>query len=127
MKTRPLRLLALFLATTLACFAAELTGTWVTEFDSQIGKQKYTFVFKTEENQIAGQASFEREFGNGSVDLQGIKVDGDKVTFIEKMDMQGMEIVITYRGTLTADEMTLTRQVGEFATEHIVAHRQAAD
>ena len=44
--------------------------------------------------------------------------------FVERLSFQGMEIVITYTGKITsADEIKFTRQVGEFATEELVAKR----
>ena len=49
------------------------------------------------------------------------KVEGNKVTFLETMRVMEMEIVRTYTGTISGDEIKMTRQVGDFATEEIVA------
>jgi len=117
-------LFALFALAPLLSLAADLAGTWKTEFDSQIGIQKYTFEFTSEGDALTGQAAFENSLGNGKVALKAIKVDGEKVTFVEEFNFEGQMIPITYTGTLTDDTMTLHRQVGEFGSEDIVAHRQ---
>ncbi len=52
-------------------------------------------------------------------------MDGDKVSFVEMLDFQGNEIRITYTGTISGNEMKLTRAVGDFAKEEIVAKREA--
>jgi hypothetical protein len=82
----------LFLA--LPALAADVAGKWTSEFDSQIGVQKYTF---------------------------DLKVDGEKVTGM--FDAMGSSVRIEYKGTVEGDEIAFTRQVGEFATEQIVARR----
>ena len=50
-------------------------------------------------------------------------MDGDNVSFVENMSFQGMDIRIEYSGKLVGDELKLTRKVGEFATEELVAKR----
>ena len=63
--------------------------------------------------------------GNARLELKEGKVDGDKVSFVEMLDFQGNEIRITYTGTISGNEMKLTREVGDFAKEEIVAKREA--
>jgi len=103
--------------------AAELAGHWTAEFDSQIGTQKYTYDFKTEGDKTTGKASFEHSMGKGETDLSAIKLSGDDVSFTETVNIQGNPITVTYTGKISGDEMKLTRQVGDFATEQIVAKR----
>ena len=52
-----------------------------------------------------------------------MKVSGDDISFIEPLKFEDQEISITYKGTVAGDEMKLTRQVGDFATEELVAKR----
>jgi hypothetical protein len=61
--------------------------------------------------------------GNGRVELREIKLDGDRVSFVEPLNFDGNEIAIRYSGTIAGHEMKLRRDVGDFATEHIVAKR----
>jgi hypothetical protein len=126
MKTRIIPVVAFLLVLlTGSAHADSLLGKWTSEFDSQIGVQKYVLEFKESGDRIVGFATFERSIGNGSVELEDIKLDGDKVSFSEALSFDGNEITIRYSGTLTGNEMKLRRDVGDFATEHIVATRAA--
>jgi hypothetical protein len=111
------------LATTLVVRAADLAGKWKTEFDSQIGVQKYVFEFKADGGKLTGKASFEHQDQKGEVELREIKVEKDAVSFVEPLKFQEQEIRVAYKGTLNGDELKLTREVGEFATEQLVAKR----
>jgi hypothetical protein len=103
-----------------AVLAADITGKWTASFDTQIGQQNYTYDFVVKDTTLTGKAK--SNLGEGEV-LDG-KVDGDKVTFTEILKFEGMEIRITYTGTVVnADEIKFTRQVGDFATEELVAKR----
>ena len=103
--------------------AADIAGKWRAEFDTQIGLQKYVYEFKVDGDKLTGRASFERENGKGEVDLKEIKLAGDDISFMEPLDLDGQQIRIDYKGKVSGEEMKLTRQVGEFATEEIVAKR----
>lgn len=106
--------------------AAELAGHWTAEFDSAIGPQKYTYDFKTEGDKTTGKATYDHSMGKGEAVLSDIKLSGEDVSFAETVDLQGTPLAITYTGKLSGDEMKLTRQVGDFGTEEIVAKRAAA-
>jgi hypothetical protein len=51
-------------------------------------------------------------------------LDGDKVSFIEMLYFQGSEIPITYTGTISGNEMKLTRRVGDIAKTNNVVKRE---
>ncbi|NLG76552.1 MAG: hypothetical protein GX535_09960 [Xanthomonadaceae bacterium] len=123
MRTRFLGILALLVATALPASAAELVGKWTAEFDSPIGVQKYVYEFTKSGDALAGQASYDHSMGKGTVELSDVKVDGDKVAFVERLSVNGMDLTVTYSGTLAGDEMKLTRNVGEFGTEQLTAKR----
>jgi len=93
--------------------AADLAGRWTTEFDTQIGVQKYVFEIRRDGDKLAGHAKFERSMGSGEVDLKEIKLEGANVSFTEPFAVEG-------------DEMKLERHVGDFATERLVAKRASA-
>lgn len=105
------------------------TGTWKSEFDSQIGHQKYTFTFKQEGEKLTGKANSQVEDRNREAELKEGKVDGDAISFVEMLKIQDREISITYTGKLSADrnEIKFTREVGNFAKTEIVAKREQAD
>jgi enterochelin esterase-like enzyme len=112
----------------LAALAADVTGAWKSEFDSQIGNQKYTFTFKQDGTNLTGKANSEIADQKREADLMEGKVDGDAISFVEMLNFQGNDIRITYTGKLTTgdNEIKFTRAVGEFAKEEIVAKREAA-
>ncbi len=127
MKTHQMLVLAgLALALPLAARAADVAGKWHAEFDTQIGLQKYTFEFTVKGDTVTGKAAYERENGSGEVQLRDVKVQGDSISFVEPLKFDDQEISITYQGTVKGDEMKLTRQVGDFATEELVAKRVTA-
>ena len=111
------------LASALAAHAADVTGKWTAEFDSQVGPQKYVFDLKAEAGKVTGKATFERMGQKGEVELKDGKLTGDDISFVEMLDFQGQTIAITYVGKIAGDEIKFTRNVGDFAKEEIVAKR----
>lgn len=108
----------------LAAQASDLTGIWQAEFDSQIGRQKYTFELKQTGTNLTGQARGEVDDQKHVSPLQAGKVTESAVAFEEELDFQGNPIKISYHGSLTTnDELRLTREVGDVAREEIVARR----
>jgi hypothetical protein len=126
-----------FFSTLAVASAAGIDGKWTSQFDTQIGVQKYTYEFKTgQDGKITGKAQFERgsvnggENQKGTVDLKDVKVAGSEVSFAEPLAMPGMpgpELIITYTGTISGDEITMSRKIGDFATEQLVAKRAVAE
>jgi enterochelin esterase-like enzyme len=105
-------------------FGADVTGIWKSEFDSQIGRQKYTYTLKQDGTKLTGKANSEVNDRKREVELTEGKVDGDKISFVELLNFQGNDIRISYNGTVSSSEMKLTREVGTFAKEEIVAKRE---
>jgi hypothetical protein len=104
--------------------AADLTGKWKAEFDTQVGTQKYVFELKADGETVTGKAHFERMGQEGEVALSEGKLSGDQVSFVEPLQMEGMPPVrIEYTGKITGDEIAFTRKVGDFATETFTATR----
>lgn len=108
-----------------AVLAADVTGTWKSDFDSQIGHQNYTFTFKQDGTALTGKANSEVGDRKREAELKDGKVHGDTVSFVEMLSFQDNEIRIAYTGKLSADgnEIKFTRAVGDFAKEDIVATR----
>ena len=98
---------------------ADISGTWTTSFDSQVGKQTYTYTFKVEGGTLTGHS----KSNIGESDLTGT-VDGDKVTFVENLNYQGTALAITYTGQIvSADEIKFKRDVGGQGGEEFTAKR----
>jgi len=103
--------------------AADVSGTWTAEFDTQVGKQNYTYILKVSGSQLTGKA----KSANGETELEDGKVEGDAVTFVEMLNFQGMELKVTYKGkVVSADEIKFTRDVAGMVQEELVAKRSKA-
>jgi hypothetical protein len=126
MKTcfKKLALGACLLALTATVYADEsVAGLWKAQFDSQIGVQKYTYVFKVDGTNVTGTATGARQMGTNTVAITDGKINGDEISFVEPLTFQDQELQIKYDGKVSGDEIKFTRHVGDFATEELVAHR----
>jgi hypothetical protein len=118
-----LLLTTIALAFILPAHAADVTGKWRAEFDSQIGPQKYTFDLKAEAEKLTGKAYFERMGQKGEAELKEGKVSGNEIFFVETASINGTDLRIEYKGKVSGDEITFTRKVGDIASYQIVAKR----
>jgi enterochelin esterase-like enzyme len=108
----------------LSAFAADVTGTWKAEFDTQRGLQKYTFTLKQDGTSVTGKASAEREGEKREAELKEGKVEADTITFVEPLKIQDNEINITYTGKISGNEIKFTRKVGDFGSSGATAKRE---
>ena len=100
-------------------FAADITGTWTASFDTQIGVQNYTYTFKVEGNKLTGHVKSQYLDG----DISEGTVEGEDISFVENLTFEGMPLRIVYKGKISGDEIKLTRNVADIATEEAVAKR----
>ena len=119
-------LLLTFAVLARSVLAADVTGAWKSEFDSQIGLQKYTFTFKRDGANLTGNANSEVGDRKREAELKEGKVNGDEISFVEILTVQENDIRISYNGKLSTNgnEIKFTREVGDFAKEEIVARRE---
>jgi hypothetical protein len=103
--------------------AADVTGRWTAEFDTQIGVQKYVYELKVEGTKLTGKAMGTIGETQHESEIQEGKVEGDDVSFVEIFKFQDQDIRISYKGKVSGDEIKFTRNVAEFATEELVAKR----
>jgi hypothetical protein len=117
-------ILAVTILAGLACvYAADITGKWTAEFDSQVGVQKYTFEFKVEGTKLTGRAISNIGGSEAKTDLQEGTINGDDVSFVENLNYQGMELRIVYKGKVSGNEIKFARTVGDAGGEEFVARR----
>ena len=109
-----------------AALAADITGTWKSEFDSQIGHQQYTFTFKQDGAKLTGKANAEVGDRKREAELKEGRVENEAISFVEMLTIQDNDIRISYTGKISADgnEIKFTREVGDFAKTDIVARRE---
>jgi enterochelin esterase-like enzyme len=108
----------------LSALAADITGTWKAEFDTQRGLQKYTFTFKQDGTSVTGEANVERDGEKRKAELKEGKVENDTITFVEALKVQDNELRITYTGRISGHEIKFTRKVGDFGSSEATAKRE---
>ena len=104
----------------LAADAPDISGTWTASIDTQIGKQDYVYTFVAKGSKLTGRA----KSANGDTEITEGTVDGNKVSFVENLDYQGMPLRIAYSGNLTSSgAIDFTRDVAGQAMEKFTAKR----
>ena len=113
---RSLILAVLILTGLVFAYAADISGKWTGQFDSQVGPQKYVFEFKVSGTTLAGTAISEiGEAGAAAKATTPItegKINGDEISFVENLNYQGMDLRMVYKGKVSGDEIQLERVEG---------------
>src|SRR5512136_583692 len=94
-------LAVLILAGLVCLYAADITGKWTTQFESQVGPKKYVFEFKAEGNALTGKAISNIGGVDATSPITEGKIDGDNISFVENLNYQGMELKISYKGKIS--------------------------
>ena len=117
-------ILVVLIVTGVVCvYAADITGKWTAEFDSQVGPQKYVFEFKVDGTNLTGVAISSIGGVEAKTQLKDGKINGDEVMFIEPLNYQGMELSISYKGKVSGDQISFSRTVGDAGGEQFIAKR----
>jgi hypothetical protein len=118
-------LLSVFVLVGLVCvYAADITGKWTTQFDSQVGVQKYVFEFKVEGAKLTGTAiSKVADAAEVKTPITEGAVSGEDVSFVENLDYSGQALKITYKGKIAGDEIKFSRDVAGMGGETFVAKK----
>ncbi|MBN2370597.1 MAG: hypothetical protein JXO72_08920 [Vicinamibacteria bacterium] len=103
--------------------AGDVTGKWTAEFDTMVGVQKYAFDFAVEGETLTGEIVADRAGEKEELNLAEGRVSGDRISFVENMTYQGQTVRVAYEGKIAGDEIRLTRDVGGFVQEELVAKR----
>ncbi len=103
-----------------------LVGKWTATIDTQIGKQEYVYTITSKEANLTGTAAMKLDGKEFSSELANVKVEGKKVSFDEKLKFNDTDLLITYSGEIEGENLKLTRKVGDFATEDLVAKREVS-
>lgn len=101
-----------------------VSGSWKADIDTPIGLFKYNWIIQQDGETLTGKILREKDDEKSEVALFEGKIKDDAISFTEKFSIQDQEILITYTGKIEGDEIKLTRQVGEYATEQVTAKRE---
>lgn len=110
----------------LSVLAADVTGTWKAEFDTQIGMQKYVFNFQVQDGKVTAKATAETGDQKRDVEFKEAKLVGNTLTFVEMRQIQDNEIRIEFTGKVNDKGIKFTRKVGDFGSQESDATRVAA-
>ncbi|MBM3768957.1 MAG: hypothetical protein FJW32_26560 [Acidobacteria bacterium] len=94
----------------LGCYAADVTGEWKATAEGPNGQMTRTFSLKAEGSKLTGEtvSSFA-----GKSAIENGKIDGDNLSFTLKLNFQGNEMSIDYKGKVNSnDEIKFTADVG---------------
>jgi hypothetical protein len=95
----------LFAAFALTASAADVAGTWKSSLETPNGNFESTYVFKVDGDKVTGTVATAQM---GESAISDGKLDGDKLSFAVKRNGPNGELVITYKGTVTGDELKMT-------------------
>jgi hypothetical protein len=106
---RKFGLAALFLALgSLTAMAADLNGKWNAQVQGRNGMQTLVFDFHVDGSTLTGKITTPR----GDTNITDGKVDGDNISFTQKLSFNGNDVTITYTGKADGDTIKFTRQFG---------------
>ena|SRR5215831_14308776 len=87
--------------------AADISGKWAGDVPGRGGDTTpTTFTFQVDGDKLTGTMAGPQ----GNVPLQDGKVSGDQIAFSTTLDFGGNTVKIIYKGTLSGDQLKMTRQ-----------------
>ncbi len=94
---------------TAVVFAADVDGKWKGVLNvPNMGETPVTWTFKANGNELTGSV----DQGGGMVmQIKDGKIDGNKISFILPVNMQGNSMDIDYSGVVSGNEIELTLHV----------------
>ena len=88
-------------------WAADIAGKWAGDVPGRGGDMTpATFTFKVDGDKLAGNM----KSGERDLPLQEGKVSGNQISFSTTFDAGGNSIKILYKGTLSGDQLKMTRE-----------------
>ncbi len=88
--------------------AADVTGNWIGEVGGDGGGMSLTFHFKQDGAKLTGTVDVPQ---GDAVQIAEGKVDGNKISFVLKIDFGGQTMTIAHEGTIGGDEIKLNTKM----------------
>ena len=104
--------------------SASVVGSWDITIESPQGKRESQLVIKQDGGKLTGAMKSPR----GERPLDSVKVEGSDITFVMTANVQGQDMVFTYKGKVDKDSMKGEADFGGFATGSwsAVTHKEGA-
>jgi hypothetical protein len=114
MKRIPVTTFVLLFALTAALGgqAPSAVGTWDITIESPQGKNNALLVIKKDGDKLTGSMKSAR----GERAIESVAVTGNDISFVMKANIQGQDMVFTYKGKIEKDSMKGDADFGGFAT-----------
>ncbi len=108
----------------LAAQGANIVGSWDITVESPQGKNTSLLTIKKEGDKLGGMIKGAR----GERPLDSVSLTGSDITFVMKANVQGQDMVFTYKGKVEKDSMKGDADFGGFATGtwSAVPHKEGA-
>ena len=108
----------------LALPQSSVVGTWDITIESPNGKRESQLVIKQDGGKLTGALKSPR----GERPLDSVKVEGSDITFVMTANVQGQDMVMTYKGKVEKDSMKGDADFGGMATGSwsAVPHKEGA-
>lgn len=85
--------------------AADVDGTWTGSLSVTGAETQVVWTFKAEGSQLTGGVS---QNGSPVLPIKDGKIDGDNISFVLDVDMQGQQFSVNYKGVVSSAEIKLT-------------------
>ena len=109
MKARALLAVGIVLLFAVAAMAADVTGKWVAQVPGRGGQTaEQTYMFKVQGTTLTGTVSA----AQGENPISDGKIDGDNISFSLKLSFGGNDVVQTFKGTVSGNEIKFERSGG---------------
>jgi hypothetical protein len=117
-------LAGLLAVNTRALAQSSAVGTWDITIESPNGKRESQLVIKQDGGKLTGALKSPR----GERPLDSIKVEGNDITFVMTANVQGQDMVMTYKGKVEKDSMKGDADFGGLASGSwsAVPHKEGA-
>lgn len=115
---------AVVLTSAVAAQSPNVVGTWDITIDSPQGQNKAMLVIKKDGDKLSGAMKSAR----GERPIESVALTGNDVSFVMKANVQGQEMVFTYKGKVENESMKGDVDFGGFAsgTWSAVPHKEGA-
>lgn len=101
-----------FACTPFSLMAADLTGIWEAQFDTELGRQKYTFHFEVMDGKLTAKAAVDSKGVVRDVDFKSAKLEGNTLSFVELRQIDDRVIPIGFIGQIGENTIKFSRRVG---------------
>jgi hypothetical protein len=85
---------------------SNVDGEWEGKVESPRGTRTLTFSFKVEGEKLTGKVKTQM----GESEISDGKLDGDTISFKQRMSFRGRGITLLYTGKISGDEIKFTRE-----------------